>query len=256
MGAHPNHTHTHIHARNARTNSLTCQVANGRVRPRSGGPLTSRPGSSSSPPLPSAAVASAGFKLAIAPASRRRRRGLAQAAGIGAGSGDRHRRRGPARGNNPSGSGARKRSCLQPGCTRGWICWPASHVQGTKGKVDYNVFSRFFKPRPERGLARRPLFPPLPLLRDLLDAPTVLAACCGFDLCRKYILYLYLYSAGSLWVTYFHGIRARPHSEHAPGAHSACGVRHAQAPVMSTISRLRRHIKFFTFFCDMRNFSR
>ncbi len=28
-------------------------------------------------------------------------------------------------------------------------------------------------------------------LRDLLDAPTALAACCGFDLCHKYILYLY-----------------------------------------------------------------
>jgi hypothetical protein len=27
----------------------------------------------------------------------------------------------------------------------------------------------------------------------LLDAPTALAACCGFDLCHKYILYLYLY---------------------------------------------------------------
>jgi hypothetical protein len=25
-------------------------------------------------------------------------------------------------------------------------------------------------------------------LRDLLDAPTALAACCGFDLCHKYIL--------------------------------------------------------------------
>ncbi len=30
-------------------------------------------------------------------------------------------------------------------------------------------------------------------LRDLLDAPTALAACCGFDLCHKYILYMYLY---------------------------------------------------------------
>jgi hypothetical protein len=30
-------------------------------------------------------------------------------------------------------------------------------------------------------------------LRDLLDAPTELAACCGFDLCHKYVLYLYLY---------------------------------------------------------------
>ena len=28
--------------------------------------------------------------------------------------------------------------------------------------------------------------------RDLLDAPTALEACCGFDLCHKYILYLYL----------------------------------------------------------------
>jgi hypothetical protein len=27
----------------------------------------------------------------------------------------------------------------------------------------------------------------------MLDAPTALAACCGFDLCHKYILYLYLY---------------------------------------------------------------
>ena len=26
--------------------------------------------------------------------------------------------------------------------------------------------------------------------------PTALAACCGFDLCHKYILYLYLYSPG------------------------------------------------------------
>ena len=34
--------------------------------------------------------------------------------------------------------------------------------------------------------------------------------------------------------------------------HSACGVRRAQAPVMSTTSRLRRHI--FAFFCNMRNF--
>ena len=31
------------------------------------------------------------------------------------------------------------------------------------------------------------------LLCDLLDAPTALATCCGFDLCHKYILYLYLY---------------------------------------------------------------
>ena len=31
---------------------------------------------------------------------------------------------------------------------------------------------------------------------DLLDAPTALAACCGFDLCHKYfVCYLYLYSA-------------------------------------------------------------
>jgi hypothetical protein len=29
--------------------------------------------------------------------------------------------------------------------------------------------------------------------RDLLDAPTALAACCGFDLCHNYILFLYLY---------------------------------------------------------------
>ena len=28
---------------------------------------------------------------------------------------------------------------------------------------------------------------------DLLDAPTVLAACCGLDLCHKYSLYLYWY---------------------------------------------------------------
>ena len=35
--------------------------------------------------------------------------------------------------------------------------------------------------------------PRVPLLCDLLDAPTALAACCGFDLCHKYILYLYLY---------------------------------------------------------------
>jgi hypothetical protein len=27
--------------------------------------------------------------------------------------------------------------------------------------------------------------------RDLLDAPTALAACCGFDRCHEYILYLY-----------------------------------------------------------------
>ena len=31
------------------------------------------------------------------------------------------------------------------------------------------------------------------LLCDLIDASTALAACCGFDLCHKYILYLYLY---------------------------------------------------------------
>ena len=30
-------------------------------------------------------------------------------------------------------------------------------------------------------------------LRDLLDALTALAVCCGFDLWHKYILYLYLY---------------------------------------------------------------
>ena len=29
---------------------------------------------------------------------------------------------------------------------------------------------------------------------DLFDAPTALAACCGFDLCHKYVLYLYLYT--------------------------------------------------------------
>ena len=38
-------------------------------------------------------------------------------------------------------------------------------------------------------------WPRVPLLCDLLDAPTALAACCGFDLCHKYILYLYLYFA-------------------------------------------------------------
>ena len=31
------------------------------------------------------------------------------------------------------------------------------------------------------------------LLCDLLEAPTALTACCGFDLRHKYILYLYLY---------------------------------------------------------------
>jgi hypothetical protein len=30
-------------------------------------------------------------------------------------------------------------------------------------------------------------------VRDLLDAPTALAACFGFDLCHMYILYLFLY---------------------------------------------------------------
>ena len=47
------------------------------------------------------------------------------------------------------------------------------------------------------------------LLCDLLDAPTALAACCGFDLCHKHILYLYLY-------LYFCGLGAtnRPR-EHA-----------------------------------------
>jgi hypothetical protein len=40
-------------------------------------------------------------------------------------------------------------------------------------------------------------------LRDLLDAPTAVAACCGFDLCHKYILYLYFvfYAAIGLFVT-------------------------------------------------------
>ena len=33
--------------------------------------------------------------------------------------------------------------------------------------------------------------PPPPLLRDLVNAPTALAACCGFDLCHKYVLYFY-----------------------------------------------------------------
>ena len=32
----------------------------------------------------------------------------------------------------------------------------------------------------------------------MLDAPTALAACCGFDLCHKYILYLYLLEATSI----------------------------------------------------------
>ena len=36
------------------------------------------------------------------------------------------------------------------------------------------------------------------MLCDLLDAPTALAACCGFDLCHKYILYLYLYLGGPM----------------------------------------------------------
>jgi hypothetical protein len=31
-------------------------------------------------------------------------------------------------------------------------------------------------------------------LRDLLDAPTALAACCGFDLCHQYILYLFVFA--------------------------------------------------------------
>ena len=35
---------------------------------------------------------------------------------------------------------------------------------------------------------------------DLFDAPTALAACCGFDLCHKYILYLYLYLARAVSV--------------------------------------------------------
>ena len=43
-------------------------------------------------------------------------------------------------------------------------------------------------PRQSGGPKRRAA-----LLCDLLDAPTALAACCGFDLCHKYILYLYLY---------------------------------------------------------------
>ena len=39
--------------------------------------------------------------------------------------------------------------------------------------------------------------PRVPLLCDLLDAPTALAACCGFDLWYKYILYLHLHISGS-----------------------------------------------------------
>ena len=48
------------------------------------------------------------------------------------------------------------------------------------------------------------------------------------------------------WYTCMPTLGARPHS--------ACGVRRAHAPVMSTTSRLRRHI--FALFFDMRNFSR
>ena len=37
----------------------------------------------------------------------------------------------------------------------------------------------------------------------LLEATTALAACCGFDLCHKYILYLYLYLYFGWDATYF-----------------------------------------------------
>ena len=37
------------------------------------------------------------------------------------------------------------------------------------------------------------------LLRDLLDAPIVLAACCEFDLCHKYILNLCIYTMIDGW---------------------------------------------------------
>ena len=58
------------------------------------------------------------------------------------------------------------------------------------------------------------------LLRDLLDAPTVLAACCGFDLCHKYVLYSYLHVHAP---TYFR-----------MGAHSNCAF-----PVWVPIRRMR-----------------
>ena len=60
----------------------------------------------------------------------------------------------------------------------------ASREELTEGAapVASHVFSSGARGEAGRGAS---------LLRDLLDAPTALAACCGLDLCRKYILYLH-----------------------------------------------------------------
>ena len=60
------------------------------------------------------------------------------------------------------------------------------------GNVDPSSVA-LFKRAGFSGLLAKPFGDVRALLCDLLDAPTALAACCGFDLCHKYILYLYLY---------------------------------------------------------------
>ena len=56
---------------------------------------------------------------------------------------------------------------------------------------------------------------PSALLRNLLDAPTVIDACCGHDLCHKNVLYLYLY----FWLSL-----APPHSEYGAASTARAGI--------------------------------
>ena len=85
--------------------------------------------------------------------------------------------------------------------------WPAAADDGTSSDTelwpaaadDALIFNSpsGAGPKASAGDAASPLFfcnrASSALLCDLLDAPTALAACCGFDLCHKYIWYWYWY---------------------------------------------------------------
>ena len=79
-------------------------------------------------------------------------------------------------------------SCPRPNA---YSCQPDHLRRGTKGKVDYNVFFAIFQKTAGKGSRPASAFP----------------------------------SAGSMWVSNFHGIRACQHSEHAPTALAESAVR-------------------------------
>ena len=82
---------------------------------------------------------------------------------------------------------------------------PLYHVASARARKQYVVFYATAAPHANSA----PCSVRALTICDFSDAPTVLAACCGFDLCHKYILYLSLFCTT-------HTTRAQTTSKHTP----------------------------------------